>query len=142
MSKFIALIGLFAFVGYANAFPLLGEITGQRFIKHHKINPSAQTCANFAGIWKGTCQTANADSKDQQFEIMQEGCDYIGTKEMQLPIGGVVQFDMTTPTTSKEPTEITHATASFAWNVEKDAFDLRYPSPSQRSRDNQEAREL
>ena len=47
MNKFISLMGLFAFAGFANAFPLLDHITGQDFSKHSQPSWAGQKCMQF-----------------------------------------------------------------------------------------------
>ena len=39
-------------------------------------------------------------------------------------IGGVAQFDLTTPTTEKATTDVSHITAGFVWNSDKNALGV------------------
>jgi len=49
---------------------------------------SSETCVDFTGIWRGTCESAGGGILESDFEIVQNACHSIEFDGDKLPIGG------------------------------------------------------
>jgi hypothetical protein len=126
MSKLVTILGALFFVSYANA-SIFDEMTGQEFLQQQQAQQQAPTpdenpsCVNFAGKWKGFCTKGDKKS-EQTMELKQTGCEYIGSKDFSLPIGGVANLGFNTPLTDKAAAQVAHATVGFVWSPDRTAL--------------------